>query len=58
MTRTLAALIALAPIAALSPAAALAHAGPEGHLHPHGVEALVFAALAVAAVWTARRALR
>ncbi|SFI26420.1 hypothetical protein [Albimonas pacifica] len=52
MTRTLAALIALAP------AAAFAHAGPEGHLHPHGVETLAFAALAVAAVWAARRALR
>ncbi|MGR3783597.1 MAG: hypothetical protein ACU0DT_20310 [Albimonas sp.] len=52
MTRILAALIALAP------AAAVAHAGPEGHLHPHGVETLVFAALAVGAVWAARRALR
>lgn len=50
--------LAAAAALALSPAAAFAHAGPAGHAHPHGIETLAFAALAVAAVWAARRALR
>ncbi|SDW19356.1 hypothetical protein SAMN05444336_101377 [Albimonas donghaensis] len=40
------------------PAAAFAHAGPEGHAHPHGIEVVALAAIAVAAIWAARRALR
>ncbi|MEC9432197.1 MAG: hypothetical protein VYD87_04755 [Pseudomonadota bacterium] len=52
-TRLSAALAAI-----LVPAAAFAHAGPEGHSHPHGIETLALAALAVAAIWAARRAQR
>ena len=42
----------------LAPAAASAHAGPEGHLHPHGIETLILAAVAGAALVIWRRARR
>ncbi len=48
----------LALAAILAPAAAFAHAGPAGHAHPHGIEVLALGAVAAAAIWAARRALR
>lgn len=49
---------AAALTAVLAPAAAFAHNGPVGHSHPHGIETVALVALAVAAIWAARRAQR